>query len=488
MAATQQSEDPELCRLRDHRDINRNPYTYFEPLVEGVDYGTRFRQREIGRVQVSSQYATGFPMSPDLLPSSGKAIFTLIAIDFPDSEGDPSLLQRAKEIAADTSAWFEKMSQGQFEIDWRFGDRVFRVASPSTSFGLEFHASTAHDLAAEIVAAADPYFDFSGVSLMWTLPPPDVAGIGMHFHNPIHPEGFEGSAHWTEGPVSQEGPVYGWGGPGRSANLNSGSWQLEHGPQIWSYYVHESLHSLGIADLYLGDNKIEGSIFDKNPTETLGPMDKWGIMSEGWHGSKTLISWHRFLLGWLHDDQVHCVPKDRLNTHEVTLVPIEREVPGVKSVMIPLSDRKLVVVESRRAEGYDSPIGEDVNFGVYDNQGKVRRKYLRDTGTSGVIVYTYDTSIHDFNGQAQMQQLEGRVPGPTWASCPASECTWWDPSKSLKSQGLEGNVLDPNDSNAILVPVAYDPLLRKGDGITVEGVTIQVIESGDYDRIRLSTQ
>ncbi len=37
-----------------------------------------------------------------------------------------------------------------------------------------------------------------------------------------------------------------------------------------------------------------------------------------------------------------------------------------------------------------------------------------------------------------------------------------------------------------MVESGYDPLLRLGDSVTVEGVTIELVQSGGYDRIRIS--
>jgi hypothetical protein len=45
---------------------------------------------------------------------------------------------------------------------------------------------------------------------------------------------------------------------------------------------------------------------------------------------------------------------------------------------------------------------------------------------------------------------------------------------------------DPDDDNAVMLETGYDPLLRLGDKVTVEGVTVELVRSGTYDRIRVS--
>jgi hypothetical protein len=45
---------------------------------------------------------------------------------------------------------------------------------------------------------------------------------------------------------------------------------------------------------------------------------------------------------------------------------------------------------------------------------------------------------------------------------------------------------DPDNPDNILIEVHLDPLLRIGDSITVEGVTIELIEASESDRVRIS--
>ena len=40
--------------------------------------------------------------------------------------------------------------------------------------------------------------------------------------------------------------------------------------------------------------------------------------------------------------------------------------------------------------------------------------------------------------------------------------------------------------DSVMVEALLDPLVRLGESITVEGVTIELIESGESDRVRIS--
>jgi hypothetical protein len=66
-------------------------------------------------------------------------------------------------------------------------------------------------------------------------------------------------------------------------------------------------------------------------------------------------------------------------------------------------------------------------------------------------------------------------------SCPVTVCTW---GEAMRDDPFIN--WDPNDENAVMMQTGYDPLLRLGDSVTVEGVTIELTQSGDYDRVRIS--
>ena len=145
--------------------------------------------------------------------------------------------------------------------------------------------------------------------------------------------------------------------------------------------------------------------------------------------------------------------------------------------MIPVSERKVIVVESRRAEGYSATAG-NMPIAV-DEDGIRRRAWLKDFGAEGLLVYTYDTSLFWGEAPARMQIPEGRPNQPPMlAMCPITVCTWADPDDPW--QNYEAG------QDSVAVPALFDPLVRLGQSITVEGVTIELIESGDADRVRIS--
>ena len=97
-------------------------------------------------------------------------------------------------------------------------------------------------------------------------------------------------------------------------------------------------------------------------------------------------------------------------------------------MIIPVNNHKALVAESRRSEGVDANMG----------------------GEDGVLIYTVGTSIGHMQGTQKVHLPDGRDPGPF------SYGVW------------------------------PDALLAVGDRPTVEGTTIEVLQTGDYDRIRFS--
>lgn len=183
----------------------------------------------------------------------------------------------------------------------------------------------------------------------------------------------------------------------------------------WRWMAHETGHAFG---LYDEDHE--------HKTQTLG---HWGIMAMNW--SETGIehvSWDRYLLGWLPEEQVACLPKAGLDGAGTTvaLAPLVRQGAGTKAAMVPLSSTKILVMESRKNEGYDNIA----------------------SGNEGVLVYTVDMTLDTLEGGYRTVRRPGSV----------------DP-------GFE------------------DAALRSGESVTVEGVTVTVTASGkDGDTVKLSRQ
>ncbi len=101
-------------------------------------------------------------------------------------------------------------------------------------------------------------------------------------------------------------------------------------------------------------------------------------------------------------------------------------------VVIPVSETKAIIVESRRENKFSCKMPSKRN---------------------GVLVYSYDATLMHGENFLKPITLEGRS--------------------------------NESSSNCPVAPYP-NPILYKGDKISVEGVTIEVVDNLNYDKIKLS--
>lgn len=163
-----------------------------------------------------------------------------------------------------------------------------------------------------------------------------------------------------------------------------------------------------------------GHLFGLHDLYTIEPQaptfGTWDLMSLNW--SRTAIelsSWNRYITGWLEENQVKCYSREEIQSsaREIELVPLVEKVAGIKTSLVKISPTKILVAEYRRTGGLDV---------IPDTQ-------------AGVLVYTVDMTIESIKGGWQVQRRAGSV------------------SRNLS-----------------------DAALKASDKITVEGVSIEVLE------------
>ena len=344
----------------------------------------------------------GFPAITTNLPLTGNLTIGLVPIDFSDAPGTYAPLPEAQIQMDLFSSWIERVSGGRVTVTYRTSSVWSRVQSASTTYGLE-RSGWGRTLAQEGVAAVDSNFDFSGLSALFFYLPRTVQGVAEGFNQN---DGSNGQRL-----TSNEGDIRFWFGAGK--------YFYREGYSVFAYLAHEIMHSFGLVDLYVR------TWSSSDPQ----PMSGYDIMANQDYGQE-LSTWSRFLIGWLADNQVYCLRSSAVTSTEITLVPINRSTDGYKSVMVPLTSTRVLVVESRRREYFSSqfPLGSD-----------------------GVIAYVVDLSVGNGMGSNVLQIPTGH--------------------ENMRPVGT---------------PPIYDALIRKGESITTGGVTVTVTESGDYDTVRIS--
>jgi len=246
----------------------------------------------------------------------------------------------------------------------------------------------------ELISASDPTVDFSKFDVAYFLSPKSIPSSSIAY----------GPA-FVNDLKTQDGVL-------RNASF-SGADAYQNFPGAgWKWISHETGHLFGLHDLYTVD--------PQPPT-----YGSWDLMSLNWSTAAIEINaWNRYIQGWLDDNQISCLDKNKPTNETIVLNPIARINNLTKAIVVKISDSKIVVIESRRSEGFD----------------------VLSPSQAGTLVYTVDMKIGSIKGGWQTQ----RRPGST-----AKDFT--------------------------------DAALKTGDKIVVEGVSIEVIsQNTEGDKVKVS--
>jgi M6 family metalloprotease-like protein len=164
---------------------------------------------------------------------------------------------------------------------------------------------------------------------------------------------------------------------------------------------------------------------------TIPPFNPWDLMGGQDGPSRELSGWLRMLAGWLSDSQVYCKDAASIQSQTINLTPLSSKNNGVKLAIIRLSSTKAIMIESRR----------ETKFSCKTQPGR-----------NGVLAYLYDAKLG--HGQDFLVPLT-------------------EPGRSRQNTNCN---TEPHP----------DVLLRAGDRINVEGMTVEVIKLGAKDSVKIS--
>ncbi len=379
-APTKQSSNVELCKIKEN---NSNRRGMLEPLI------------------------AGFPTF-NLAQKTGTVKWALIPLDFPDLVGEASFRSRVDDQMTLLSDWFATVSEGKFKVEWVVADKWVRLPNPNSEYKIGRsnnldRVPNGLKLWNDAMTQSDKVFDFTGVQTVNFILP-----AGQEFLQ-VTSQGFPWDAA-VKNQVTNEGSV--------SSFSIAGKFFDQIGKDYWAYWAHEFGHAMALAHI--------GSSFESNPYMGLD------IMSNQDGDSRELSGWMRFVAGWLDDEKVYCKQLSDLESTDITLAPLSSANNGIKMVVIPVSETKAVVIESRR-----------------ENKFSCQMPTKRD----GVLVYTYDATLSHGENFLKPITPNGRYPQKP-ALCP----------------------IEPS----------LNHILYKGEKISAEGITIEIIDSLNYDKIRIS--
>jgi M6 family metalloprotease-like protein len=352
-----------------------------------------------------------FPPIGGNFEPTGTFKVALIPIDWSDLPGEANPLSRATDQIALFNEWYDMASEGKVKFLWSTYDKYVRVPGSALDFK-QARSGAGDSLANAAIKAADPYVDFTGVRAVYFLPPKGQK-VFMESSQAFKDLNLSAPIPTNEGPI-----------------LNyalAGAYFDEVPLNYWSYWVHETGHMFKLPDLKYNWNNW-GQVELPVP---IGPFSGFDMFSNQDGPSRNMSAWLRWIIGWLPESSVFCQDVNRLTPTRVMLNPIDTRTSQVRTVMIRISDTKLVAIESRRPSKFDCS---------------------HSTNRAGVLVYTVDATVGHGEGTQTLIPPAGR------------------------------GVISTNCHT----PVILDAILNQGDSVTTNGITVKVVRSATYDTIEIS--
>jgi hypothetical protein len=265
--------------------------------------------------------AKGFPARQSI-PSTGNIKIAVIPVDFSNAvgSGDPQALFRDDVNQMVSWAQYFSREKLRYEVDL---SATSWIRAPK---GADWYTCTACGKGSsvdkqpsqvaiqELITAADPIYDFTGVDYVYFVLPEEAerqfgtATIGGGNFN------------------SNEGQFFALA----YGEMGAGTGYRADRTRIWDHVVHEILHAQGFI--------------------SHGPSNGSGyyITTDNWGASKAVTSWEALLNGWFDSNEVLCLNKDSLSQDVfISLDSIDNFGAGKESVMVRLSSQELLIVERR---------------------------------------------------------------------------------------------------------------------------------------------
>jgi M6 family metalloprotease-like protein len=293
----------------------------------------------------TTNMTAGFPIPDGRIDLIKGAKIQIIGVDFPDKIGGAKSPQELNQFLTNSvEKFWTAQSTIPVKFEWNWNSDWIRMPNSINSYSLggsffqgKFNDTAYFNFAREIISKTDSSINFADVNFLFIVFPPGVKNeeIGTFL---VHTQGTY---------ATSEGNIY---------NLIMAGGDYNNA----STYIHEFGHGLGLTDirdtLDVGNQKSDGMYYD--------------VMNN--YRFPELLVWHRFLLGFLENSQLHCINSTEASTH--WLVPVASASKQVKGVVIPLNSTEAVIVESRRAIGFDTALSLSPDL-------------------MGAVVYTLDSKV-----------------------------------------------------------------------------------------------
>lgn len=317
---------------------------------------------------------TGNGVDPreNLMGSIGSHSALMLFVDFADAT---SGVQTSKSVYSSFvpqgQEWLAEVSNHRFEldIDVMRGAPWVRMPNPASSYGFVDGATFAEldrFLTDAMWAAATQGASFAGQEA--------VAVVVSSSAGPWFPR--SAAQHSPTGIPTPDGVILHGG-------LELGNAMYDFSPNIrMGAFVHETMHLLGLPDLYSGTNE---PVWD-DYFRYVGPWDVMSSIRNRAH----LTTWQQAHLGWIDSDQIACVEVGG----SFVLTPSELE-GGLQAIAIRTGTNTVVVAENRQLLGQDSSLCDH-----------------------GLLVYSVNSMVAPGLGPVRvLPAAKDDTVSPNWATC-----------------------------------------------------------------------
>ena len=280
----------------------------------------------------SADKSFGFPLPENRAKLSSDFKILVIPVQFSDHQTTNRPADDMADVISSLSNFYERAASVPIKLNWTIPESYYQMGKSIDSYdlGIEFDITFQTDFwtayqayLQDVIDLVDDEYDFSAYDAVVVEEPRSVtdAEHGMYIpHAPAKPG--------AGGLYSDEGQIM--------SLLVTGNDQLRD----ISNWTHEFGHLLGLPDR------------NWNAGINAGFDVMWGSY---FHPEFSV--WSRWQLGILQNSQVDCKTDTATSTH--WLRPVAWTGDHQKGVVIPISDHEVIVVESRRRQGYDALLGKE---------------------------------------------------------------------------------------------------------------------------------
>jgi len=390
----------------------------FSPANANAPVDCKLQENSYPR-NLNNHLFSAFPALDYNIPATGNFTIAIIPVHFSDLPADSDPYEYVKNDMDMFVDYFKVQSSGKVNFQWR--KSPVSILLPGSSQDYAVTRSTFDiNFAQMAIASSDPYFDYTGIqNVVFILPK----------NQQILPHGVQGFYRLTHSQriYTNESMINNY--------MFAGRYFVDYpGHATWSYWAHELLHGFALPDLY--PQPWSRTVRNLRPegADGWGAYNGWDIMADQDGPSRSISTWTKWTLGWLENNQVLCQSPSEFNNQKISLVYNEDSKPGIKSIIIPFTSTKALVIESRR-------------------ETKFNRQSSGDNVDDGILVYEIDTT----RGHGEMPIL---------------------PIK----RNAKINIKDSHRT-----PPYYDALLDLGETIQYENLYIKYISNSAVDQVVVST-